>query len=140
MPRQNYCLHLTGYALYSVSAGEPLSVVLTIITTQKQLSGWPVALLRQLICCMNLEVSQVPPASRQKDGDPVSLTARQLAVLRHIARGMTDRQLAAELRLSQETVRYHKKNLYRLLCAENAAQALTKALQMKLISLEEIGS
>ena len=111
MHRQNYCRCLTGYALYSIFMDRPVPVVLSIITTQKQLSGWPPALLRQLVCCMAIELSQAPPPSRGGEGEPVTLTARQLVILRHIARGMTDRQLALELCISQETVRYHKKNL-----------------------------
>lgn len=138
MPRQNYCRYLTGYALYSVSSDTLPSAVLTIITTQKQLSGWPVALLRQLICCMTLELCRTPPPVRRQEGPPAKLTSRQLTVLRHMARGMTDRQLALELNISQETVRYHKKNLYRLLCAENAVQALARALRLNVISLDEI--
>lgn len=138
MPRQNYCRQLTGYALYSVSSDALPSAVLTIITTQKQLSGWPVALLRQLICCMTLELYRTPPPVRRQGGPPAKLTSRQLTVLRHMARGMTDRQLALALNISQETVRYHKKNLYRLLCAENAVQALARALRLNVISLDEI--
>lgn len=138
MPRQNYCRQLTGYALYSVSSDALPSAVLTIITTQKQLSGWPVALLRQLICCMTLELYRTSPPVRRQGGPPAKLTSRQLTVLRHMARGMTDRQLALALNISQETVRYHKKNLYRLLCAENAVQALARALRLNVISLDEI--
>lgn len=50
---------------------------------------------------------------------------------------MTDRQISLELHISQETVRYHKKNLYRLLNAENAVQMAVTALGLGLISLEE---
>lgn len=138
MPRQNYCRHLTGYALYSISSDTVPPVILTIITTQKQLSGWPVALLRQLICCMALDLRRIPPPPRRQEEPPAKLTARQLTILRHMARGMTDRQLALELNISQETVRYHKKNLYRLLCAENAVQALARALRLNVISLDEV--
>lgn len=137
-PRQNYCRHLTGCALYSVPSETLPSVILTIITTQKQLSGWPVALLRQLIFCMDLELRRMPPQAHGQEAPPARLTARQLTILRYVARGMTDRQLALELHISQETVRYHKKNLYRLLRAANAAQALARALRLDLISLGEI--
>lgn len=137
MPRQNYCRPLTGCALYSIPAETLPPVILTIITTQKQLSGWPVALLRQLICCMALELRRMPPQTRDQEESPARLTARQLTILRYMARGMTDRQLALELHISQETVRYHKKNLYRLLRAANAVQALARALRLNLISLEE---
>lgn len=137
VPRQNYCSLLTGCALYSVPApAEHLSVILTLITTQKQLSGWPVPLLRQLICSMELVLRQTPPA---RVGRPaIRLTVRQQAVLQYITQGMTDRQVSLELHISQETVRYHKKNLYRLLNAENAVQMAVTALRLGLLSLDEI--
>lgn len=80
----------------------------------------------------------MPPQAHKRKEPDVKLTLRQLTILRHMTRGMTDKQIALELHISQETVRYHKKNLYRLLCAENAIQALTKALWLNLISLNEI--
>lgn len=135
-PRQNYCSLLTGCALYSVPASTgDISVTLALITTQKQMSGWPVALLQQLGCSIDLTLRQMPP--RQADSSVIHLTVRQRAVLRSITRGMTDRQISLELHISQETVRYHKKNLYRLLNAENAVQMTVTALGLGLISLEE---
>ena len=138
-PRQNYCSLLTGCALYSVPApAKHLSVILALITTQKQLSGWPVALLRQLICSMDLAIRQTPTPPRQANRPAIRLTVRQRAVLQYIAQGMTDRQISLELHISQETVRYHKKNLYHLLNAENAVQMAVTALRLGLLSLEEI--
>ena len=138
-PRQNYCSLLSGCTLYSVPApAEHLSVILSLITTQKQLSDWPVALLRQLICSMDLALRQTPPPPCQACRPAIRLTARQRAVLQYITQGMTDRQISLKLHISQETVRYHKKNLYRLLNAENAVQMAVTALRLGLLSLEEI--
>lgn len=140
-PRQNYCSLLTGCALYSVPAFDGRRpIILALITTQKQMSGWPVALLRQLACSMDLALRQTSPASRQADKPAARLTVRQRAVLQYIAQGMTDRQISLELRISQETVRYHKKNLYHLLDAENAVQMAVTALRLGLLSLEEAGT
>lgn len=137
-PRQNYCSLLTGCALYSVPAFDGhRPITLALITTQKQLSGWPVALLRQLVCSMDLALQQASPPSRQADRPAVRLTVRQRAILQYITRGMTDRQISLELCISQETVRYHKKNLYHLLNAENAVQMAVTALRLGLLSLEE---
>lgn len=86
---------------------------------------------------MDLALRLPAPSSRQTGALPVRLTDRQRAVLQYIAQGMTDRQIALELRVSQDTVRYHKKNLYRLLHAENAAQTAVTALRLGLLSPEE---
>ena len=139
VPQQNYCSLLSGCALYSVPAPTGhLSVILTLITTQKQMSGWPVALLRQLICSMDLALRQASPPPRQTGRPAIRLTGRQRAVLQYIAQGMTDRQISLELHISHETVRYHKKNLYHLLNAENAVQMAVTALRLGLLSLEEV--
>lgn len=138
-PQKNYCSLLAGCALYSLpSPIECPSVTLALITTRKQLSGWPVALLRQLSFSMGLALRQTPAPPRRPDGPAVRLTGRQRAVLQYIAQGMTDRQISQELHISQDTVRYHKKNLYHLLNAENAVQMAVTALRLGLLPLEEL--
>ena len=87
---------------------------------------------------MDLALQQASPPSRQADKPAVRLTARQRVVLQYITQGMTDRQISLELHISQETVRYHKKNLYHLLNAENAVQMAVTALRLRLLSLEEV--
>lgn len=73
VPRQNYCSLLTGYALYSVPASTGgMSVILTLITTQKQMSGWPVALLQQLGCSIDLALRQMPPPARRTAPSSIS--------------------------------------------------------------------
>lgn len=138
-PQQNYCSILTGCTLYSVPAFDGrLPITLALITTQKQVSGWPVALLRQLVCSMDLALQQASPPSRYAGKPVVRLTVRQRAVLQYITQGMTDRQISLELRISQETVRYHKKNLYHILNAQNAVQMAVAALRLGLLPLEEV--
>lgn len=139
LPHQNYCTLLTGCVLYSAPFSfERSSPTLAVITNQKQRSDWPPALLRQLISSMAVELQQDTRSHSCQKEESSRLTARQRTILLHIAGGMTDRQTAADLHITQETVQYHKKNLYRQLDAENAVQAVVKALRLGLLSLEEI--
>ena len=95
-------------------------------------------LLRQLISSMSLELQQGTRSHIRQKMESTHLTARQRTILLRIAGGMTDRQIAADLHITQETVQYHKKNLYRQLDAENAVRAVVKALQLGLLSLEDL--
>jgi DNA-binding NarL/FixJ family response regulator len=52
------------------------------------------------------------------------LTTRQLQVLRYIAQGDTNKQIALKLSLSHETVRLHVYNLMKKLNARNRAHAV----------------
>ena len=141
LPQQNYCTLLMDCSLYSVPVFfERSCFTLAIITSQKQISGWPVALLQQLNNSMALKLQEMTRSHSRRKEAPCQLTPRQRMILLRIAGGMTDRQMAAELHITQETIQYHKKNLYRLLDAENAVRAVVRALQLGLLSLEEIAA
>ena len=70
------------------------------------------------------------PQRRRRPGNPAELTDREVEVLRLVARGLTNRQVAAELVLSPKTVGHHVERAYlkvgvstrgaaSLWCAEN---------------------
>ena len=50
--------------------------------------------------------------SKRRTFDPSRLTAQELAVARLVARGMSNRQVAAELFISIKTVQFHLTNIY----------------------------
>jgi DNA-binding CsgD family transcriptional regulator len=52
------------------------------------------------------------------------LTARQLELLRRVARGETNRQVARDLGLSEATVRKHLENIYRRLDVQSRTEAV----------------
>jgi pimeloyl-ACP methyl ester carboxylesterase len=56
-----------------------------------------------------------------------ALTSRQLEVLRGVARGLTDKEIARELSLSPRTVEMHVARLLAALACANRAQAVGKA-------------
>ena len=59
---------------------------------------------------------------------PGGLTEREVEVVRLIAQGKTNRDIAEELVLSQRTVQRHIANLYRKLNVHNRAEATAFAL------------
>jgi DNA-binding NarL/FixJ family response regulator len=58
-----------------------------------------------------------------------SLTARELEVLRLVARGLTNQQVAAELVVSERTVHAHLRSMYRKLEIGSRTAATRYALE-----------
>lgn len=74
------------------------------------------------------------------DGAVDDLTPRETDVLRHLALGRSNREIAAALDIGDETVKTHVANLLAKLGVENRAQATVQALRRGLVSLEELDS
>ena len=68
------------------------------------------------------------------------LTPRETDVLRHLALGRSNREIAAALEIGDETVKTHVANLLAKLGVENRAQATVQALKRGLVSLDELES
>jgi DNA-binding NarL/FixJ family response regulator len=62
-----------------------------------------------------------------------SLTPRQREILRLVASGLTNREIADRLDISVRTVEVHRFNLMRRLDVRNVAQLLRQALVMRLL-------
>jgi putative nucleotidyltransferase with HDIG domain len=68
-------------------------------------------------------------SGRPRHVDPCPLSAREVDVLRRLAKGMVYKQIAAELGLSTSTVRTHLHNVYGKLGAMDRAQAVLMATE-----------
>ena len=66
------------------------------------------------------------------------LTARELEVLRHLALGRSNREIAAALDIGDETVKTHVAKVLSKLQVENRAQAIVQALKQGLVRLDEL--
>ena len=66
------------------------------------------------------------------------LTEREMNVLRGLAHGKTNREIAAELVVSDETIKTHVGNILSKLQMTHRTQAVIVALKQGLISLDEI--
>jgi DNA-binding NarL/FixJ family response regulator len=63
------------------------------------------------------------------------LTPRELDVLRALARGLSDKEIAAELHISKDTVHTHMVNLLGKLGVESRLQALIFAVRHRIVEL-----
>ena len=67
-----------------------------------------------------------------------SLTKRQRQILQLVAAGLTTRQMAARLALSDRTVETHIGNLYQRLGVRNRTQAIRRAVALRLVDPTEV--
>jgi len=65
------------------------------------------------------------------------LTERELEVIKALAQGMSDRQIANALGISEKTVRNHTSNIYRKLHIFDRTQAVIYAVRRGLVDLEQ---
>jgi DNA-binding NarL/FixJ family response regulator len=68
----------------------------------------------------------------RKEGSP-ALTPRQKQILRLVAEGLTNREIAHHFGISVRTVEVHRFNLMRRLRVRNVAQLLRQALVLHLL-------
>jgi DNA-binding NarL/FixJ family response regulator len=74
---------------------------------------------------------------RARDGDPTSeLTSRELDVLRLVATGAPNKQIAAELAISERTARTHVSRILRKLHLSSRTQAAMWAVREGLVGVE----
>lgn len=82
-----------------------------------------------------------PAAARQLLETPASpgdLTPREMDVLRQLALGRANKEIAHALAISEETVKSHVGNLLGKLQVENRSQAILQALKRGLVKLGEL--
>jgi DNA-binding NarL/FixJ family response regulator len=67
-----------------------------------------------------------------------SLTPREREILQHVARGRSNKEIAAALAIAEETVKTHVANLLSKLQVDNRTQAIVHALRRGLLSLDDL--
>jgi two-component system response regulator DesR len=91
---------------------------------------WGAADIARAVRMVGLGMTVFQP---QVDDAAVALTPREREVLDLIARGATNREIAAQLNLSPHTIHEHTSTLYRKLGARNRADAVQRAHRLGLI-------
>ena len=71
--------------------------------------------------------------SLEEPGEP--LTPRELEILRLLAEGLANKEIAARLGIRERTVKFHISSIYRKLNAVNRAEAVRQGLRRGLIAL-----
>jgi DNA-binding NarL/FixJ family response regulator len=77
----------------------------------------------------------VVPLLAQREGHR-SLTGRELEVLRMVAKGLGNKEIAAALNIAEVTVKLHVRHVFEKLNVKDRTEAATVAFQRGIISLE----
>jgi DNA-binding NarL/FixJ family response regulator len=122
------CSGADGYLLKRTSAPEILEQLRSVT-----LGGAP---LTSRVARTVLELLRSDPrlvgGRRPPSVGALDLTERERDVLRGLVEGFSYKQVAAELRISAETVRSHVKGIYRKLQVHNVAEAVSRAVRERL--------
>jgi DNA-binding NarL/FixJ family response regulator len=80
-------------------------------------------------------VSSAAPAAVLAPGEHSALTAREVEILEMMAEGMSNRAIAARLKISRNTVKFHVASVLTKLAARSRTEAVTVGVRRGLIAL-----
>ena len=81
---------------------------------------------------------RVAPSTPLPTGAMVSLTSREMQILRGIAKGHTTKRLAKDLGLAATSIETHLHNIFKKLSAGNRGEAVSSALKLGLITFADL--
>jgi DNA-binding NarL/FixJ family response regulator len=117
-------LGITAYVLKSVSAEHLIGAIRGAI-----LDPHP----KNAVVGMPQEMLQ-----KAQDGSEGKLSAREMEVLLLVSRGLSNRQVASCLTLSEGTIKRHLANIYSKMEVHSRGEAARKALQEDWITIQEV--
>jgi LuxR family transcriptional regulator, maltose regulon positive regulatory protein len=125
-----------GYLRVYLDEGEPmrqaLQALLSPPSQQHALAPSTTAYISRLLAAFEQEAAMSEsalPASRKASGASLGLTAREVEVLRLLAAGLTDAQIAGQLVISPRTVNVHLTSIYRKIAVSSRAAATRYAIE-----------
>ena len=134
-----------GYLRVYLDEGEPMRQALLALLTphsqQHELAPFSTAYVSKLLAAFeqeaegagtSLQAAATPepalPASRKSSRSPLGLTTREVEVLRLLAAGLTDAQIAQQLVISPRTVNVHLTSIYRKISVSSRSAATRYAI------------
>ena len=116
----------TGYELLDIPASHLANVIRAVFAARMAISQ---TVLKQMAETLVGNHHGPSPAPSQPD----DLTSRGVQVLTRLAQGLSDKEIAAQLLLSEATVKSHLRIIYAKLRVHNRAQAAAYAVQRGLV-------
>lgn len=114
----------SGYVLKDCRAEAVVASILSVVSGERVMAG-PVA--KRVFDMLTGAASP----KEYYDG----LTAREIQILRMMAGGMVNKQIAVRLKISEKTVRNHVSNMYEKLEIRDRAQAVLYAVRKGLVEI-----
>lgn len=118
-----------GYISTFVMEGEPLANMLQHILRQPKIESHLQEYGRKILSVFD----NAPRKPKQVDGLIEPLSEREIEVLRYIADGLSNLEIARRLYLSPNTLKAHTQNIFLKLDVHNRVQAVSRAKELGLI-------
>ena len=118
----------TGYVLKDVGPSELRHALLAALRSE---SPVPRRMIPEML-------RRIAPSAPAPSAAKVSLTSREMQILRGAAKGYTNKRLAHELGLQATSVETHFRNIFKKLSARNRGEAVSAALKLGLITLADV--
>ena len=121
-----------GYMRLFIDEGLPMAQLLSATAAKKIMPDYVGKLLAAFdgVEQVSSGKSESPPVS-QPLVDPLS--ERELEILTHVAAGLKNKEIAAKLFVSVNTIHYHTKNIYSKLGVNSRTKAIAKAKELNLL-------
>ena len=125
-----------GYLLKDISSEEMAQAVRKVAAgealIQSRITGKVLAEFSRLATATDRQAS--PKAGAGKEALPVPLTEREQEVLQALARGLSNREIAEQLVITEGTVKNHVSSLIEKMGVRDRTQAVLKGQELGLIS------
>jgi two-component system NarL family response regulator len=119
----------TGYLLKEISIEEVANAIRAVMSGQSLISP---SMASKLLS----EFTNLARRAEEKHSVPTpKLTDRELEVLKLVAQGMSNREIAAELYISENTVKNHVRNILEKLHLHSRMEAVVYAVREKLLDI-----
>ena len=119
-----------GYLLKEISVEEVAEAIRAVMQGQSLISP---SMASKLLSEFNALVRRAE--DRQQFPAP-ALTSREIEVLRLVAKGMSNREIAEELYISENTVKNHVRNILEKLHLHSRMEAVVYAVREKLLEIK----
>jgi ATP/maltotriose-dependent transcriptional regulator MalT len=121
-----------GFSQIFIDEGEPME---RLLTTANQTGFYP-DFTHQILAAFptsSISPRAVKQLQRHKQSTKEPLSGREIEVLRLIAGGYTNKEIAQKLRIALRTVKYHTTSIYTKLDVTGRAHAVAKGREMGLL-------
>jgi DNA-binding NarL/FixJ family response regulator len=116
------CAGASGYILKRYATEEIPSAIRMVLTGGAPMTG-----------SVARKVLMMVPQAKTSEQEKSNLTEKEIAILQFLVNGYSYKMIAAELKISIDTVRFHIKKIYDKLHVHSATEAVSKAIKDKLI-------
>lgn len=118
------CAGASGYILKRYATEEIPAAIRNVLTGGAPMTG-----------TVARKVLQMVPPAKTTEQEASNLSNKEIQILQLLVNGFSYKMIAADMKISIDTVRFHIKKIYDKLHVHSATEAVSKALKDKLISV-----